>query len=254
MKKELIMAATAFFLMSVTITGVYAMEERANTVTISKAETDITGDGIMETISLKGVPYDEDEHYLKEIYIEVNASNDNRVTIPLESGTKAALKIADLNQDGVKDIFANVLLEDGGENTLNYLYSLKDFIHQELTVPDPLEISSGFDNGYKAKLTINQTGKTYEFDLKDRKKYYKKLGLYYKGKINEPTELTVNSFHSLKPVLLDNGETGLRGIQKITGITNADTIAFVESSWSYKDGKWSLVNTKVRTEKEKKKR
>lgn len=253
MKKELIIAASAFFLMSVTIiTSVYAMDEISKTVTISKAETDITGDGIIETISLIGVPYEEDNHYLKEIFIEVKSSTDNRVTIPLESGTKAALKIADLNRDGVKDIFANVLAEDGGENTFNYLFSLKDFNHQELTVPDPLEISSGFENGYKAKLTINQTGKTYIFDLKDRKKYYKKLGLYYRGKINEPTELTVNSYHTLKPILLENGETGLKGIQKITGITNADIIANVESTWSYEDGKWSLVTTKVRSEKEKK--
>lgn len=254
MKKELIMAATAFFLMSITlITGVYAMDENTNIVTISNAESDITGDGIKEMISLKGVPYEEENHYLKEIYIEVDSSNENRVSIPLESGSKAALKIVDLNRDGVKDIFANVQTQGGGGNTLNYLFSLKDSIRQELPVPDPLEISSGFENGYKANFTINQTGKTYIFDLNDRKKYYKKLGLYYKGKLNEPTELTVNSYHSLKPVRLENGETGLKGIQRITGIANADTISYVESSWSYHDGMWSLVNTKVRAVKDKSK-
>jgi hypothetical protein len=46
MKKELLLVAAAFFLMSVTaITGVHAFEEKAKTVTISKYESDITGDG-----------------------------------------------------------------------------------------------------------------------------------------------------------------------------------------------------------------
>jgi hypothetical protein len=124
---------------------------------------------------------------------------------------------------------------------------LKDYIKKELVVPEPLEIASTFENGYKAKITIGQTGKTYLFDLKDRKKYYKKLGLYYKGRLNEPTELTVNSFQSLKPVKLRTGEMVLKGVQRITGIANADTIAFVESTWKYGNSKWNLNNASVRT-------
>ncbi|MEH7255392.1 hypothetical protein V7111_25105, partial [Neobacillus niacini] len=94
------------------------------------------------------------------------------------------------------------------------------------------------------------TGKTYLFDLKDRKKYYKKLGFYYKGKLNEPMELTVNSFNSLKPVKLTTGEFILKGIQRITGIANADNIAYVESTWKYGDGKWNFSTANVQTKKE----
>lgn len=249
MRKELVMAASVFFLMSITvITGVSAMDER--TVTISNEETDVTGDGISETISLEGIPYEEEEdNYLKEIYFKIDSSNDKNFTIPLESGAKASMQLVDLNHDGIKDLFAHVLTAGSGGTTLNYLFSLKDSIKTELSLPEPLEISSGYENGYKAKLSIAQTGKTYLFDLKDRKKYYKKLGLYYKGKLNEPTELTVNPFKSLKPVSLENGETGLKGVQRISGISNGDTIAYVESSWRYADGKWGLLNTKVRAKK-----
>jgi hypothetical protein len=253
MKKELLLVVIAFFLMSVTaITGVHAIEEKAKTVTISKHESDVTGDGINESIQLKGVPYEDEENYLKEIYIDISTTDDKQYKIPLESGSKASLKLVDLNQDGVKDLFSNVLTGGSGGITLNYLYTFKDFITKELIVPEPLEIASTFENGYKAKITIGQTGKTYLFDLKDRKKYYKKLGLYYKGRLNEPTELTVNDFHSLKPVKLTSGEMMLEGVQRITGIANADTIAFVESTWKYGDGKWNLTNTSVHTNKQNK--
>lgn len=249
MRKELVMAASVFFLMSITvITGVSAMDE--STVTIANDETDVTGDGINETISLKGIPYEEEEdNYLKEIYFKIESSNDKSFKIPLESGSKASMQIVDLNHDGVKDLLAHVLTAGSGGSTLNYLYSLKDSIQTELSLPEPLEMSSSYENGYKAKLSITQTGKTYMFNLKDRKKYYKKLGLYYKGKLNEPTELMVNTFQSLKPVRLETGETGLKGVQRISGIAAGDTIAYIESTWSYAEGKWGLNNTKVRTEK-----
>ncbi|WP_045521745.1 hypothetical protein [Neobacillus niacini] len=246
MKKELLLVATAFFLMSVTaITGVHAIEEKVKSVTISKHESDVTGDGINESIQLKGVPYEDEEDYLKEIYIDISTTDEKQYKIPLESGSKASLKLVDLNQDGVKDLFSNVLTGGSGGITLNYLYTFKDFITKELVVPEPLEIASTFENGYKAKITIGLTGKTYVFDLKDRKKYYKRLGLYYKGRLNEPTELTVNSFTLLEPIRLDNGKIGLKGIQSVTGTSNTDNIAYVESSWQFGKDQWSHIQTNV---------
>jgi hypothetical protein len=253
MKKGFLLAASAFFLMSVTaITVVHAFDEEIKTITISKHEADVTGDGINEDITLKGVPYKEDDNYLKEIYIDISTSDNKQYIIPLDSGAKASLRMVDLNQDGIKDLFASVLTGGSGGITLNYLYTIKDFIKTELSVPDPLEMESTFENGYKAKITIGETGQTYLFNLKDRKKYYKKLGLYYKGKLNEPMELTVNSFHSLKPIRLENGTFSLKGAQRITGIANADTIANVESTWKYHDGKWQLQMANVYPEKAKK--
>ncbi|MCM3567719.1 hypothetical protein [Neobacillus mesonae] len=245
MKKETFLAFVSLFLLTMT-TVVYAVEEKAKSVTISEQKADITGDGKLETILLKGVPYQDEESFLKEIYIEVAASNGKKYSIPLESGAKASLQLVDLNRDGVKDLFANVQTGGSGAIVLSFLHSLKGFVHTDLTVPDPVEMESHFLDGYKAEIKIKKTGKTYQFDLKDRKLYYKKLGLYYKGKLNEPTELMVNSYSSLKPVELSDGKLGLKGVQRIAGIANADTIAFIESTWSYQQGKWNLVNVKVK--------
>ncbi|OLS38580.1 hypothetical protein BTR25_14275 [Bacillus sp. MRMR6] len=255
MKKEFLLVAASFFLMSVTlITGVYAIEndDGKKGITISKIETDLTGDGNIESLYLKGVPYKDDENFLRSIYMDIETKEGNKIHIPLESGNKAALKLIDINGDGIKEVLTNVYIE-GNNGTINsYLYSLKDGVQTELTIPDPIEMESHFENGYKAKLTIKPTGKTYSFDLRERKKYYKKLGLYYNGKLNEPTELKVNSFSTLKPTRTSTGLMGLKGIQKITGIANGDTIAYVVSSWSYRDGNWTLVDTIVRTADDKK--
>lgn len=250
MKKEMLLVIVSFFLISITaITGVYAFEENTKVIAISEEEVDITGDGQNESIFLKGVPYQEENSFLKKIYIEVAASNGKTYTFPLESGSKASLQLTDLNNDGIKDLFASVLTGGSGGNVLNFLYSLKDFVHTELTIPEPLEMDTKFLNGYKAEMKLKQTGKSYLFNLKDRKKYYKKLGFYYKGKLNEPTELSVNPFNSLSPIQFENKKMGLKGYQRVTGVANADTIALVKSVWRYEKGHWKLLSADVKQER-----
>jgi hypothetical protein len=249
MKKEILLVITSFFLMSLTaITGAYAIDKTTKIVTLSKEEVDITGDGIEEEILLKGVPYQKEDSFLEKIYIEVSASNGKTYSFPLESGAKASLLLVDLNHDGIKDLFASVLTGENEGIVHNYSYTIKDFVHADISLPDPLEMDSHFIKGYKAEITLAKTGKSYLFDLKDRKTYYKKLGLYYKGNLNEPTELTVNPFSNLHPIQLDSNKVGLQGEQRVTGIANADVIASVKSTWLYEKGHWKLINTMVNKE------
>ncbi|MFZ7942292.1 hypothetical protein [Neobacillus sp. 19] len=250
MKKEMLLAIVSFFFISITaITGVYAIEENTKVITIAEEETDITGDQIVEAIVLKGVPYQEENSFLKKIYIEVAASNGKLYSLPLESGSKAAIQLIDLDHDGIKDIFASVLTEGSEGIVNNYFISLKNFVQTDLPIPEPLEMDTKFLNGYKAEIKLKQTGKTYKFDLKDRKKYYKKLGFYYKGRLNEPTELSVNPYNSLKPVQLEHDKIGLKGQQRVTGVANADTIAIIESIWTFDNKQWKLHSTKVTKQK-----
>lgn len=246
MKKEILIGAAAFFLMSLTaLTGVYAVENKANTVTITSVKTDITGDRKNEIITLKGVPFQKQGEYLKTIYIEISSTDGKTYRFPLESGEKASIQIADLNQDGVKDLFATVVTGKNTGDKINYLFTLKDFKPTALPVPKPLELKSRFLEGYKATLSINQTNKTYLFDLQNRSHYYDQIGIYQKGTLNEPAELTVNSYSILTPELVDGGKLGLKGVQRITGIPNGDTIANVESYWINVNGDWKLVRTDV---------
>ncbi|MEH7110207.1 hypothetical protein [Bacillus sp. JJ1764] len=246
MKKEYGLALVALFIFSLTaITGVNAIEEGSKSITITKKSADVTGDGQNEIVMLKGFPYQGEEGYLKKIELVVMATNSKKYNFPLESGSKAALQLIDLNHDGIKDLFATVETGGSGGISLHYLYTLKDFHKTDLKVPEPLELETKFMNDYRAEMKILATGKTYLFDLKDRKKYYKKLGLYYNGNINEPTELHVNPFNSLIPIILSDGTTGLKGMQRVTGIANADTIAYVESIWRYSNNQWNLLKVNV---------
>lgn len=248
MKKELLLTFTAFFFMSLTaLTGAYAGESKEKTATISENRIDVTGDGKKDIIYVKGVPFEEGAQFLKRIFLKIKASDGETYKIELEGGYDPAISFKDLNHDRIKDIFVSVPTGGSGGLSNFYLYTLKDFKVTDITVPEPLTISSRFEDGYKATITIEETGQSYNFDLSDRKDDYERLGLYQDGKLNEPTELMVLPFGTLKPIVVKDKLNGLTGSQRISGAYNADGIAFVESTWFYENGKWNLVNTRVKS-------
>jgi hypothetical protein len=255
MKKEFSLALMAFFFLSLNaITGAYALEEKGEMLTLLQEEKDISGDGKNDKITIVGIPYEEGISYLKEIYLKITASNGETYKVELKSGFDPTIKFVDLNHDGVEDLFISIPTGGSGGLSHYFLYTLKDFQLTDIGIPDSLTITSQFQNGYKASMTIENTGESYTFDLKSRKKDYNRLGLYHNGKLNEPTELMVDPYSLLKPIILKNRSYGLKGIQQISGAYHADGIAFVESKWYYGNGKWNIFGTKVMESEQKKKK
>ncbi|MEH7524481.1 hypothetical protein V7149_14575 [Bacillus sp. JJ1503] len=246
MKKELVFALAAFFFLSLSVmTGTYAGENKMKMITVSKEKAELTGDGKKDTIIIKGLPYDEDTEFLKEIYLKITTSNGKTLTAEFDGGFNPRATYVDLNHDCLKDIFVTIDTGGSGGITNHYLFTAKNSALTDLTVPEPLVVNSQFLDGYKASLAIQETGESYTFDLSNRAEDYEKTGLYQNGKLSEPTELMIDSFSTLKPVKVDSIQYGLKGIQAVSGAYHADRIAIIESLWLYKDGKWFLKNTRV---------
>jgi hypothetical protein len=252
MKKELLFAFLAIFLMSLTaITGVYAVETDSKLVSLIKKHEDITGDGIKDDILLQGAPYQKNEYVYKELLLKIKLSNGKTYEEKLTYGLDPEMNFIDINHDGIKDVFLSIPTGQSGGVAHHYLYSAKDFSFSKLPIPD-LNLQGQFTNGYKAKISIPATKETFVFDLMIRKEMYESLGMYQNGKLNEPTELMILPYGNLKPSTTKGSDYGLKGIQKITGTSKTDTIAFVESSWYYNDGTWELVKADVREARDKK--
>ncbi|MBY0096097.1 hypothetical protein [Mesobacillus maritimus] len=252
--KRFIILPTIFILSLIAAT-VYAADKQAQNEIVQEL-MDVTGDGKDDTITITGVPFEEGSLFLKEISMKIKTSEGEKFHTELEGGYEPSLAFKDFNHDGVKDVLVRV--ETGGSGgTSNYeLYSFKDAKQVDMGVPEPLTIISQFEEGYKASIQIEETGKLYTFNLFDRKEKYDRLGLYQNGKLNEPMELMVLPYSTLKPVFVHEKQIGFKGVQRISGVGNVDTIGFVESSWILENGEWKQTDTKVqkslKTKKKKK--
>ena len=246
MKKEFPIAAIVFFLMTLTaITYAYAVDDKEKLVVISENMIDVTGDNKNDKVFIKGIPYEEGTQFLKEVILEIEASNGKIFKANLEDGYDPTVHYVDLNHDGIKDMFISINTGGSGGISNYFLYTLKDFSLSNLEVPEPLMINGQFLNGYKASITIQDTNQSYTFDLRNRADDYERLGLFQNGKLSEPTELMIDPYSTLKPIKLSSNRYGLMGIQGISGAYHADRIAFVESVWEYEAGRWNLKKTKI---------
>lgn len=216
----------------------------SNDLSLVTEKRDITGDTIEDRLVIKGIKYEEDDEFFKEITLYVDTGG-KKFELPLSSGYKPTVQFIDVNNDGVKEVF--ITTETGGnEGILNsFLFDFKDQVMKDLTVPKTVPITTQFLDNYQAKLTIN--GKKPLFiDLSDRKEEYEQSGIYSNGVLNEATELLVDGFSTLKPVNFIGKGKGLTGIQLVSGVDHADGIALIESKWKYRKGEWKFMKAKIK--------
>ncbi|MDP4108342.1 MAG: hypothetical protein Q8935_25790 [Bacillota bacterium] len=243
MNKKLLLVFIALLFIGFTVKiDTQASISNGKTVTITKDSEDITGDGKVDQIVLTGVKIASEKY--KNLVINITDSKKAHAIIHLPDGCNPILQYFDVNHDGIKDIFGSVYDSKSGEKGHQIVYTAKNLKPLNIDLPAPLVLDSHFINGYKANVKVITTGNNYIFDLKQRKTYYEKLGIFYHGKLNEPTELMVHDYTSLKPVQVGE-QTGLKGRQKVTGVSESDTIGYVESTWLFDHSKWKLVNVVV---------
>jgi hypothetical protein len=212
-----------------------AKSKNAN-VLIRKA--DISGDGIDDEVSLKRYNKFRD----KRILLTTKLSNGKSHEIKLEDGFDQKLSLVDFDHDGIKDVFVRITDKEGSKH---YLYSFKDFVFNEMIVPELPTIQGQFLDGYSARIGIQETKMEYTFRLKPRKKKYDSLGIYQNGKVNEPTELVIKPYEGYKATKINEGEYGLKGVQMVSGIEKDDSIGLVETYYSWLNGNWILKKVMV---------
>ncbi|MFD0697554.1 hypothetical protein ACFQZT_26100 [Paenibacillus sp. GCM10027628] len=209
-------------------------------------EIDVTGDGKLDTVSLVGTKMDSSSPYYAKLFIVVSGQGQNQVVIPLEGGYNPRMMFCDFDGNKLPEIYVSA--ETGGSGGLSnyYLYSLKDNVPTAIPLPDPLHVTATFKNNYVVKLKLKETGKSYKIDIKDKKEDYDRFGVYKDGKVVKPIIVDVHPFGALQPIVVErDGVCELRGVQRISGIANADTIGYANSIWKWKDGKWVLKGSSV---------
>jgi hypothetical protein len=210
-------------------------------------EIDVTGDKQPESISLLGKRKEAGSSTFDSIRILVrDPKNKKDMWIRLAGGSDPKIQFCDFNGDKIAGIWVSAATGGSEGTSNNYLYSVVDDVPKSIPVPEPLHISGALQDNYSAQVVVEEQNKSYAIDLKERKKLYDESGVYKKGKLLKPTSVMVNAYHELKPQDIDkDGVCELLGVQRISGISNADTIALATSVWKLDANKWKLTDANV---------
>ncbi|MGJ7921174.1 hypothetical protein [Neobacillus sp. LXY-4] len=186
--------------------------------------------------------------FSKENKIEIQIMNGKKIIdiIGVKGNQIPSIVLQDFTQDGRKDIFISKPQSKDHSQTNHQLYSFQNEKLSKISLPEELVMVAQLENNYKAMVQINQSGKAYTLDLRNKKKYFDKKGIYQKGYLNEPTELMVQPFETFKLVRLRDLTFGLKGRQVIDEGFDGEKIAFVDSTWKWINGNWELQNSVVK--------
>lgn len=208
---------------------------------------DVTGDGQKEQLTLYGIPFDENTMYYKEFKL-VSINKKGRAVQRVAGGFSPNLIFADVNSDRALEVILEIPTGGSAQSRDYYAFNVYNQEIEELPLPNPLNLNGSFKNNYRASFIIPENNQSFVLDLLKHKPVYDKLGMYKKGKLNEPQETLIGEFHSLsiKDVNKD-GVNELMAKQTISGASVSDVIAEVCSYWSYEGEKWILKNVKVKT-------
>ncbi|WP_146102848.1 hypothetical protein [Pradoshia eiseniae] len=219
--------------------------QKSEEVKLKSYMIDVTGDGQKDQLTLYGIPFNEKTKYFKEFKL-VSINQKGKAVHHVTGGFSPSLLFADINSDRALEVILEIPTGGSAHSCDYYAFNVYNQEIEELPLPKPLNLNGSFKNNYRANFIIPENNQSFVLNLIKHKPVYDKLGLYKKGKLNEPQETLIGEFHSLtaKDVNHD-GINELIGKQTISGASVSDVIAEVSSFWNYEQEKWVLKNVLV---------
>ncbi len=208
---------------------------------------DVTGDGQKDQLTLYGIPFGEKTKYFKEFKL-VSINKKGKAVQRINGGFSPKLIFADVNSDHALEVILEIPTGGSAQSRDYYAFNVYNQEIDEFPLPKPLNLNGSFKNNYRASFIIPENNQSFVLDLLKHKPLYDKLGMYKKGKLNEPQETLIGEYHSL--IIKDVNKDGVNELvakQTISGTSVSDVIAEVSSFWNYEEENWVLKNVEVTT-------
>lgn len=207
--------------------------------TITSQKADVTGDGIDDTVILRGYKEAPDDNFIKDITLLMEKGSTNEtstVTFPSNAGYNPRLFLGDFTGDGIQDVMVSIDSGGSGGFGFYYLYSFVGGISKKLFDRDE------FNETYKYRVTFREGclvsvyseyfKKTSIIDVSSRREFYEQEGIYNRScKLLKSTEGFVPGLNNLYPLNSDSaGAYNLLALQRVIGLYGADTIGSIETT------------------------
>lgn len=225
-----------------------------NNYVISSDKADVTGDGIIDTVSLVGYKEKPDDIFIRNITLLMEDGNTKQtisVSFSNNAGYNPRIFLGDFNNDSIPDVLISIDSGGSGGFGFYYIYSFKNNIVTKLFDSEDFnkvyQYEVEFREGCRVSVYSKYTKKTYLIDVSNKKEFYMEAGVYSRNcKLLKPTEGFVPGLNTLYPMSADKtGHYNLLVLLKIAGLYNADTLGYVEMNMSWDGNQFIPISERV---------
>lgn len=207
---------------------------------IFSQNTDVTGDGVEDTVFLTGSKRADSDIFFENITLHVTIGGSGQTISqslgPDNAGYNPRFALCDFNKDGVLDILTSIDFGGSGAFVFNRLYTARGGHFQSLfNVAEFNERFRGqvvYLNNYRVEITVPALDKTYFIDVSDRKELYQGRIYGPDGQLLEPTTGIVSDLNVLYPTQ-EGANCGLLALQRVTGLFSADGFGYLETMFTW---------------------
>ena len=203
---------------------------------------DVSGDGIPDSVMLYGNKSDLSEIYMQNIVIviEDGGTKEIRAILPEQNaGYNPTLFLGDFTGDGVKEIKVSIDSGGSGGYGYHYVYSFIGNQYREIFNFDSYNMEYQFRvdylDQYKVSIGNEQYDKLFLLDISDKDEEYISQLYHEDGTLITPVQGEVLALSALIPFVMDEKDNiyGLTAYQRIIGVTNSDTLGYIENTLTW---------------------
>lgn len=211
---------------------------------------DVTGDGILDKVSLYGKKQAPSEIFADNITIAIEDGRTHKIytiTPKFNSGYNSSVFLGDFTKDNINDI--KISIDSGGSGGYGffYIYSFNGNIFKEIFNFDDYNSDYKFKvdyaDFYRVNISSSMLDKLFILDISY--KGYDYLSQYYSenGKLKAPVQGEVLALSTLLPIV--NNEKlnyyDLLAFQRIIGTSNSDTLGYIQNFLSWDKEKFASL-------------
>ncbi|AWB46174.1 spore coat protein [Paenibacillus sp. CAA11] len=216
---------------------------------LAEAMADVTGDGIADTIVLRGYPPSGDSPFLTEItlIVTVGATPDRYVIpLPTNAGYHPTLFIGDFTGDKVDDVLVSIDSGGSGAITYNDIYTFTGgearLIFDSEYFNSQWNYQVEYLDNYKLKVTSEHAGLVFVIDITGRGPDYLNEIYNPDGTLKQPIQGMVEPVSGLFPVDLErDGTYELMLLQAVSGRYRADRFGYMTTVLRWNGAGWTMV-------------
>ncbi|WP_243448637.1 hypothetical protein [Clostridium perfringens] len=214
----------------------------------SKLGNVISKDG-RDKVILLGSYYQSGSNFVENIEIVINSENDKKsiVTKVNYTGYNLELFLGDFDKDGLDEIMLRGAYGGSGGYEIASVYKYKNGSLEEIFSPEIFENKYTFKAKYLPRNLVEvispQLEEKFIFHMNNKPKTYLDMIYEENGEVRKgvtPVISSINEAFSIKTVYSKENYLFIR--QRVVGISNADTIGYIESFISLEDENITILN------------
>lgn len=208
---------------------------------------DITGDGIQETIELKGTLLSKDSPFYHNIWVDISNEHSGEWRINYGGGYYPNLQTIDLNSKYKTNLLFTSSSDESKTDSSQKLHSIQNNKVIELKLPKPNIITGTFKENFKLEVKSSPYNKGNIYPLTDSKHIYIQKGIYNdNGRLKRKQKVNTSSHIFFEPFFISTRKGyGLKSVQNLHD-NNNNVISAIETIWYFENNKWVNLQEKLR--------